>query len=72
MSGTVLAERGKKLHSLSVAHFTWNTRSKRVIEKCGFRYIETKRGSYTDYRGETLDEVCYLMTREESPAGKRQ
>lgn len=55
----------KRLDYLSVAHFAWNMRSKRVIEKCGFRYIETKKGTFTDYRGEKLDEVCYLLTRED-------
>lgn len=34
-----------------------------MIEKCGFRYEKTLKGSYTDYRGVKLDEVCYLMTR---------
>ena len=55
----------KRLDYLSVAHFAWNMRSKRVIEKCGFRYIETKKDTFTDYRGEKLDEVCYLLTRED-------
>lgn len=52
------------LDLLSVAHFPFNARSRRVIEKCGFRYEKTLRGSYTDYRGVKLDEVCYLLTRE--------
>lgn len=52
-----------KLSLLSVAHFPFNTRSRRVIEKCGFRYEKTMKDSYTDYRGVKLDEVCYLMTR---------
>ena len=47
---------------LSVAHFPFNGRSRRVIEKCGFRYEKTLKDSYTDYRGVKLDEVCYLMT----------
>ncbi|QAT51057.1 GNAT family N-acetyltransferase [Caproiciproducens sp. NJN-50] len=52
-----------RLDFLSVAHFPFNARSRRVIEKCGFRYEKTLAGSYTDYRGVKLDEVCYLMTR---------
>lgn len=47
---------------LSVAHFPFNGRSRRVIEKCGFRYQKTMKESYTDYRGVKLDEVCYRMT----------
>lgn len=53
------------LSLLSVAHFPDNGRSCRVIEKCGFRYEKTLGGSYRDYRGAALDEVCYLMTRED-------
>lgn len=51
------------LDLLSVAHFPDNLRSKRVIEKCGFRYEKTLPGSYIDYRGVPMDEVCYLLTR---------
>ncbi|MFU0831887.1 MAG: N-acetyltransferase domain-containing protein [Oscillospiraceae bacterium] len=50
---------------LTVAHFPFNTRSSRVIEKCGFRYEKTLPGAYIDYRGIALDEVCYIMTRED-------
>lgn len=50
---------------LSVAHFPLNLRSKRVIEKCGFRYEKTLPGSYIDYRGIKMDESCYIMTHEE-------
>ena len=28
---------------LTCSHFDWNTQSKRVIEKCGFRYFSTTR-----------------------------
>jgi putative acetyltransferase len=51
------------LSLLSVAHFPFNARSRRVIEKCGFRYEKTLSGSCTDYRGVKMDEVCYRMTR---------
>lgn len=54
-----------KLAFLSVAHFPPNGRSRRVIEKCGFRYEKTLRGSYRDYRGVKQDEICYLLTGEE-------
>jgi RimJ/RimL family protein N-acetyltransferase len=53
------------LACLSVAHFPFNMRSKRVIEKCGFRYEKTLTGSYIDYRGIPLDEVCYIITRKD-------
>ena len=32
---------GAKLDFLLVSHFDWNTQSRRVIEKSGFRYIRT-------------------------------
>lgn len=54
-----------KLDLLSVAHFPENLRSRSVIEKCGFRYEKTLPGSYIDYRGVPMDEVCYLLARGE-------
>ena len=60
------------LDLLSVAHFPDNLRSRRVIEKCGFRYEKTLPGSYIDYRGVPMDEVCYLLTRGEYLAGENR
>lgn len=31
----------EKLDFIMVGHFDWNNQSRRVIEKCGFRYIKT-------------------------------
>ena len=31
----------EKLDFIMVGHFDWNSQSRRVIEKCGFRYIKT-------------------------------
>lgn len=31
----------EKLDFIMIAHFDWNTQSQRVIEKCGFQYINT-------------------------------
>ena len=58
------------LDYLSAAHFPWNERSKRVIQKCGFRYEKYLKGSYEDYCGEKIDEVCYLLTRKDCLAGE--
>lgn len=33
----------EKLDFLIVGHFAWNSQSRRVIEKCGFRYVRTSR-----------------------------
>lgn len=47
----------------SVEHFSYNKQSKRVIEKLGFRYIETKERSYKIYDGSEVDNVCYLLPK---------
>ena len=31
------------LDFIMVGHFDWNTQSKRVVEKCGFRYVKTTK-----------------------------
>lgn len=33
----------KKLDFILVGHFDWNNQSRRVIEKCGFRYIKNNK-----------------------------
>ncbi|MGI5894567.1 MAG: GNAT family N-acetyltransferase [Candidatus Merdivicinus sp.] len=53
------------LELLSVQHFSFNNRSRRVIEKCGFTYEGTLRRCCLRYDGEWLDECCYSMTRAE-------
>ncbi len=53
------------LDYLSISHFPFNGRSKRVIEKCRFRYEKTAQATYRNYRGEMLAEVCYLLTRQD-------
>lgn len=53
------------LDIVSVNHFPSNTQSKRVIEKCGFRYEGTLRMAARKFNGELTDHVCYSMTRRE-------
>lgn len=48
-----------------VAHYPFNGRSKRVIEKLGFVYEGTLRQATRRYDGVVLDRLCYSMTREE-------
>ena len=50
---------------LTIQHFPFNSRSKRVIEKCGFTYEGRLRRCFLRYDGEWLDECCYSMTRDE-------
>lgn len=50
---------------LSVSHYTFNDRSRRVIEKCGFLYEGTLRQTYLRYDGAVFDEAIYSITKEE-------
>ncbi len=50
---------------LGIIHFPFNARSRRVIEKCGFRYEGTIRRATPVYTGEVYDDCCYSITREE-------
>ncbi|SFC42197.1 GNAT family N-acetyltransferase [Clostridium uliginosum] len=54
-----------KLDILSVCHYTFNNRSKRVIEKCGFKYEGTIRCAKKLYDTRIVDEVCYSILKEE-------
>ena len=48
---------------LSVGHYPFNERSKRVIEKCGFVYEATLKQGVVRYDGVVLDEVLYILDR---------
>ena len=54
---------------VSVRHYPFNLRSKRVIEKCGFTYEGTLRRAVLLYDGSIQDCVCYSMLREEYHSG---
>ena len=53
------------LDLLSIYHYPFNIRSKRVIEKCGFEYEGTQRQSSKIYDGQVLDDVCYSILKSE-------
>lgn len=55
---------------VSVYHYPFNSASRRVIEKCGFRYEGTLRMAVCLYNGEVHDSLCYSMTRQEYDALK--
>lgn len=59
------------LDLISVGHFEFNDRSRRVIEKCGFRYEGTLRRASSIFDGSVHDELVYSMLREEYFAAKR-
>ena len=48
---------------LVVSHYVWNGQSRRVIQKCGFRYLKTIQLN-TRY-GTTEDTLVYLLKKEE-------
>lgn len=54
-----------KLSLVTCYHYTFNLRSKRVIEKCGFAYEGTLRRASRIYDGSVYDDCCYSITRAE-------
>lgn len=55
----------KKVPVLGISHFTGNDRSRRVIEKCGFRHEGTLYRAYRRFDGQLFDDECYSILREE-------
>lgn len=53
------------LTMVTVHHYSHNQKSKRVIDKCGFRYEGTLRHCTKIFNGDIYDLVCYSMTKEE-------
>lgn len=55
----------EKYDILSCYHYPFNVRSKRVIEKCGFKYEGTLRSASKIFDGSVYDDVCYSIVKEE-------
>lgn len=53
------------LFMVTVSHYSFNQRSKRVIEKCGFVYEGTLRHCIKIYNGNIYDLSCFSITKEE-------
>ena len=53
------------LRLISISHYTFNKRSRRVIEKCGFVYEGTLRQTFLRFDGAVFDEAVYSITKEE-------
>lgn len=60
-----------KLDVLTVTTRENNMRSRRVIEKCGFRYEGTLRRTYRMYDGSIKTIMCYSMLKEEYEANRK-
>ncbi|MDY0235193.1 MAG: GNAT family protein [Gudongella sp.] len=54
-----------KLDILSVYHYSFNEKSKRVIEKCGFQFEGMLRESSVILNGEVYDDMCYSILERE-------
>ena len=50
---------------ISISHYTFNDRSRRVIEKCCFVYEGTLRQTFLRYDGAVFDEAFYSLTKDE-------
>lgn len=48
---------------LSLYHYAYNDRSRRVAEKCGFVREGVLRGGTRRFDGQIFDETCYSLTR---------
>ena len=57
---------------VAAAHFVDNSRSKRVLEKCGFVYEGTLRREFTHWDGRILDSCMYSMTYDEYEQKRKQ
>lgn len=57
--------RDQKLSLLSVCHYPFNRRSRRVIEKSGFHFEGLQRRGSVIYDGTVVDDCLYSMTRRE-------
>ena len=55
----------KGLDVLAIGHFKENSRSRRVIEKCGFHYEGTLSQAFQRFDGKVFDDVCYSILRED-------
>lgn len=55
----------EKYDVISCYHYSFNIRSKRVIEKCGFKYEGTLRYASKIFDGTVHDSVCYSILSDE-------
>ena len=51
------------LDFLLISHFVWNGQSRRVIQKCGFQYLQTS--IYETRYGTTEDTMVYILKKED-------
>jgi RimJ/RimL family protein N-acetyltransferase len=50
---------------LTLSYYEGNKASRRVIDKCGFEFVETLPKHHQSFAtGEMMDEHCYAMTKD--------
>lgn len=49
-----------KLDAITIGHFTFNNQSRRVIEKCGFKFVKNSQ-FYAKHLGETYEDKKYIL-----------
>ncbi len=54
-----------KVRLLTINHYTINARSRRVIEKCGFKPEGVVPWACKRFDGKICDDVCYSILRED-------
>lgn len=55
----------KRVEVIGIGHFTVNSRSRRVIEKCGFKHEGTIPRAFKRFDGEVFDDEAYSILRED-------
>lgn len=58
----------EKVDLVSCYHYPFNNRSKRVIEKCNFKFEGILRSASKIYDGTIYDDCCYSITKDEYEA----
>lgn len=54
-----------KLDALSLSHFSFNNQSKRVIKKCGFKFVKQNK-YYANQLDLTFDDMNYILLNKSS------
>lgn len=57
------------LDALTIGHFTSNNQSRRVIEKCGFKFVKQSE-YYATQLDKTFDDMKYILLREDYTSAK--
>lgn len=62
----------RKVDIIGIAHFSVNTKSRRVIEKCGFKHEGTLPKAFKRFDGVEFDDESYSLLKEDYFAAKEK